>query len=111
MYTYNLFPQVPLGILLKDENKLDEMVSILEHLHQYIPTVCREKKVDVPDSKQQETLQVDNFHHILLGGDQLTVACSQGAQKFGQIQNRLLHVYRGLYQSSKIGMQSSALWG
>ena len=29
--------QVPLGILLKNENKLDEMVEIMAHLQQYVP--------------------------------------------------------------------------
>ena len=29
--------QVPLGVLLKNENKGDEMVEIISHLHQYIP--------------------------------------------------------------------------
>ena len=30
--------QVPLGIILKNENKIDEMVAIMSELHQYIPT-------------------------------------------------------------------------
>ena len=28
---------MPLGVLPKNENKLDEMVDILSHLHQYVP--------------------------------------------------------------------------
>ncbi len=56
------------------------MVSILESLHQYVPTHHQEKKVDI-SSEQQVTLQVDEFHHILLGGDQLTVARVGGAQR------------------------------
>ena len=31
--------QVPLGIILKNENKIDEMVAIMSELHQYIPTI------------------------------------------------------------------------
>lgn len=57
------------------------MVSIMESLHQYVPTHRQEKKVDIPDSEEQVTLQVDEFHHILLGGDQLTVARVRGAQR------------------------------
>ena len=31
--------QVPLGVLPNNEQYIDEMVSILEHCHQYVPTV------------------------------------------------------------------------
>ena len=31
--------QVPLGVILKNENKGDEMVDILIHLQQYIPAI------------------------------------------------------------------------
>lgn len=66
---------------MKDEKKLDEMVHVLEHLHQYVPTVSREEKADVPGTEQQVTLQVHDFHQVLLGEDQLTVARIRGAQR------------------------------
>ena len=31
--------QVPLGVVLKSEQKYEDMVDILSHLHQYVPTV------------------------------------------------------------------------
>ena len=43
---------------MKNENKLDEMVSILDALHKFYGVVNR---------------MSDNFHHILFGGDQVTV--------------------------------------
>ena len=30
---------MPLGVILKNENKRDEMVDIMTHLHQYVPSV------------------------------------------------------------------------
>ena len=34
---YYIFLQVPLGVLLKNETNHDNMISILQHLHQYVP--------------------------------------------------------------------------
>ena len=56
-------------------------MNILEHLHQYVPTLRREEKVDLPGTEEQVSIQVDDFHQILLGGDQLTVARIRGAQR------------------------------
>lgn len=39
--------QVPLGVILKNENKGDEMVDILLHLQQYTPAVECKKEVVV----------------------------------------------------------------
>ena len=36
--------QVPLGILPKNENKGEEMVEIVQHLHQYVPAVEYEEE-------------------------------------------------------------------
>ena len=57
------------------------MVSIMEHLHQYVPTIHGEERADIPGTEDHITLQVDEFHHILMGGDQLTVARARGAQR------------------------------
>ena len=53
----------------------------MEHLHRYVPTLHREEKADIPGSEQQVTLRIDEFHHILFGGDQVTVARGRGAQR------------------------------
>ena len=76
--------QVPLGVFLKDENKLDEMVDILDDLHKNVPTVRTTQDVKVTstgETTQTKTIHTDHFNHILLGGDQLTVARIRGCHR------------------------------
>ena len=42
--------QVPLGVILKNENKGDEMVNILIHLQQYIPAI--EFKISIVGTRE-----------------------------------------------------------
>lgn len=71
--------QVPLGVLLHNENKLDEMSEILTHYQTtLVPTLPVEghhtlsngSVIDFDDTR---------FHELLIGGDQLTVARIRGA--------------------------------
>ena len=73
--------QVPLGIFLNNENKLDEMVTILEALHKYVPTKSSETAAAHPVTHENITVFSQKFHEILFGGDQLTVARVRGAQR------------------------------
>lgn len=61
-----LYVQVPLGIFLKGEQKYEDMVQVLDHLHQYVPTISSEECVTISDS-QQKTAVNDTFHKIGLG--------------------------------------------
>lgn len=63
----------------KNENKTDEMVDIVSHLHQYIPkkSYTEEKLLSTGEFVE---LEQTSFHRILLGGDQLTAARVRGAQ-------------------------------
>ena len=72
--------QVPLGVLLKNENKVDEMVDVITHLHDYVPTVTKTGNVMVPGCEQPKSVLLQNFHHILLGGDQVTVVRALSSQ-------------------------------
>ncbi|KAL5475266.1 hypothetical protein EMCRGX_G027343 [Ephydatia muelleri] len=68
---------IPLGVLLKNENVIDDMVHILDALHKYVPTTTSNKTVQIcEESEAIRALDIDihHFRHILLGGDQLTVA-------------------------------------
>ena len=40
------FIQIPLGIFLKNENKLDEMADIIDELHKYVPRVRTTQEVE-----------------------------------------------------------------
>lgn len=71
--------QIPLGIQLKDENKLEEMVDIMKHHHDYVPMKEQEFRVDVPESDEHENIKTETMHKILFGGDQLTIARARGA--------------------------------
>ncbi|KAL5510365.1 hypothetical protein EMCRGX_G005898 [Ephydatia muelleri] len=74
---------VPLGVLLKNENVLDDMVDILDALHKYVPKKTSIQSVDICEESgatRTMDLQIHHFHHILLGGDQLTVARVRGSQ-------------------------------
>ena len=70
--------QVPVGVIMLNENKVDEMCKILDELHKYVPAqnICTE--IALPDGRM---LPHDDYKllQILLGGDQLTVARIRGA--------------------------------
>ena len=55
--------KVPLGVLIKSENRTEEMIEILHHIQQYTPVSSTGKIVP-----------------ILFGGDQLTRERASGAQ-------------------------------
>ncbi len=67
-----LFPQVPLGVYLKNENRIDEMIDILKQLQGYIPCVKKSVEIPIQDLDVVETVNADVLHAILFGGDQLT---------------------------------------
>ena len=64
--------------MLKNENKQEDMVSIMEHLMGYIPSVTKIATIADPDGNGDITLQSEEFYPVLFGGDQLTAerACS-----------------------------------
>jgi len=70
--------QVPLGVLLFNENKTDQMCSIMKSLHNYVPKKTYKLTYHLPD--EDFTVNEDFHHRILLGGDQLTVCRTRGAR-------------------------------
>lgn len=71
--------QVPLGVILKNENRGDDMVEILSHMHRYVPVVQYTKSVRVPITGEEVQVSQASLHQILFGGDQLTSARARGA--------------------------------
>ena len=64
-----------MGVFPRNENKIDETIDIMESLQKYSP--CTQLPVVGHDGSE---ISVDIFHHILFGGDQLTVARARSAQ-------------------------------
>ena len=77
----NLYFQVPLGVIPKDENKLKEMVQILGHLHQYVPQLEFEEQTFVSETDEKLTVCKAATHNIMLGGDQLSKVRATSAIK------------------------------
>ncbi|XP_069103689.1 LOW QUALITY PROTEIN: uncharacterized protein [Argopecten irradians] len=65
---------IPLGILLKNENKTNDMIEILQHLQQYVPGVRPEVEGIHEREERNPKMQA-----IPVGGDQLTCERIRGA--------------------------------
>ena len=76
--------QVTLGVYLKNEKKLSDMVDILHDLHKYVPMMRTTEFCDIAGPSGGcmgvEEINICHFHHILLGRDQLIVARVCGSQ-------------------------------
>ena len=75
-----VFLQVPLGIVLHNENKGEEMVKIVSHMQQYVPALNCSDVTYIPSSMQTVATPEVVFHKKLFGGDQFTAARVRGAQ-------------------------------
>ena len=74
-------------MLRYNENKLDEMCKILEHLDKYVPSVDTTFSVELPDGDQivhEDVVQ----RRLLIFGDQLTSARIRGAQAIHSYHDR-----------------------
>ena len=73
-----------IGVILKSENLLNEMVDIIDVLHKYIPKTTSTQTFHHcarrDESGKAITVNIDHFNHILVGGDQLTVSRFYGSQ-------------------------------
>lgn len=67
---------------MKNENKMEDMVDILTHMHQYVPFHADTKTLEVlgAEGLEEVQLQVERLHHLLIGGDQVTAERVKGAQ-------------------------------
>lgn len=76
---------------MKNENKLDEMVGIMDELGKYVPCSKTQHTISVEGSEPQEQT-LTSLHQLLVGGDQLTAARARGAIR--QRQNSLTAMER-----------------
>lgn len=93
---------MPIGVFLKNENKLEEMVEIMHSLHKYVPTTTITHTYAVPSTQETVDAVVDEFHHLMIGGDQLTAARARGAQRIRANSERGTDRLRGLVQMSYV---------
>ena len=64
--------QVPLGILPKSENKHEDMISILDHLYKYVPTLTSTETIANLHTSAQVSAITNGFHYVLFGWDMVT---------------------------------------
>lgn len=69
-----------MGVLKINEMKYDDMIGIMEHLHQYVPTKMETVNLDLPTNGDHLEMTKTSFHTVLFGGDQLTAKRSRGSQ-------------------------------
>ena len=72
---------MPLGVLRKNENKRDDMVEIMSHLYQYIPSWMDLENFSIQGMAVSVQVPRAILQKILFGGDQLTAARARGAQR------------------------------
>lgn len=80
--------QVPLGILKKCETSHEDMISILDHLNQYVPTVTSVTTITNPHTSEPVKVVEDKHHQILFGGYMLTAKRARVAQQIRENSNR-----------------------
>ena len=56
------------------------MIEILQHLQKYVPKIHRADTIFIPSTQRSVSKIKVKQHRIILGGDQLTVARTRGAQ-------------------------------
>ena len=76
---FTTYFQVTLGVLQRNENKLDQMCEIMDKLHDYVPAKQVVETFDIFRDDSPVEMEEYVFHQILLGGDQLTVARACGS--------------------------------
>lgn len=87
--------QVPLGVLLHDENKLDDMAKILSHYMKLVSTAEVKGHKRLPNGS---IIDYDDtwVFSISFGGDQLTIACICGTQILRDTQSKCDDQFEGV---------------
>ena len=75
-------------MILPSEISNEGMVLIMDKIHTYVTTVPTPIELECPKSDEPTTMIKDDFHNILKGGDQLTVARARSSKR---IRSNSLH--------------------
>ena len=54
-------------MILKSEQKLEDMVDIMSDLQEYVPVCTTDHSYDLPGRDDPVSVKLDNFHYILFG--------------------------------------------
>ena len=65
---HNKCIKVPLGIILKDESKREDMVAIVSEAHHFVESTTIET---IQSTGEEVPITSAVFHHVFLGGNQL----------------------------------------
>jgi hypothetical protein len=84
-----------MGVLLHDENKLNEMSKILAHFMQFVPMISKEGELTLPNGGKLSFDDTEYFK-ILFGGDQLTAARIRGTQALRVTEDEAVDRLEGL---------------
>ncbi len=58
---------------MKNEAKGDDMVDIMTHIHQYVPSIPMTRQIKLTTGECVDVTW-ERMHRILMGGDQMTAA-------------------------------------
>jgi hypothetical protein len=53
--------------VLKSEQKLEDMVDVMEDFHEYVPTVTTSSEYELSGSEDVVNVTLDAFHYMLFG--------------------------------------------
>ena len=68
----------------------------MDHYQEYVPTKSTKELYSDPDSDETVDVHIDEFHHILFGGDQLTAERACGSKKIRSNAERGVERFEGL---------------
>ena len=72
MYLAGSHSQVPLGNILNNENKGEETIEIVRHIHQYVPPIEYEEEEVISSNGQVVKVCKAIFNQVLLRGGSST---------------------------------------
>ncbi len=83
-------------MIFQSETSNAGMVAIMEALHNYVPVHSELIEVECQNSDEPTVFTKDDFHYILMGGDQLTVARARSSKRIRSNSLRPLNRLEGL---------------
>ena len=87
--------EIPIGVQLQNENKLDEMSIILEKFMDLVPTLSKTTTKVLPNGEELE-MDDTKFFQLLITGDLLTAFTAMGTQTLRKTEKEAVDRLEGL---------------